>query len=400
MTQPTSRTTFKDYCKRKLGHPVVELNLDDDQIEDTIDDAITYWQEHHFDGTHPEFVKKQITASTQIVSSTSGTFSSGETIEGGSSGIKATFHQYHSANTTIRYSKPTTKNNSNADAIGDGNTYYTDITTTWTAGETITGASSGATATVHASTAQTIGDIDNQYLSLDESYIGITGIIPLTENLQGSTNMFSVNYQYALNDLYTMGAAGDMKNYVFTQQYLAAIQNLFVGLPRFRFNRHRDRIYLDIDWSADLKIDDFVVIEAYASMNPETYTDAYRQAYGSKGNQISVGVRGSNLAKSSKIAIKIQELQKEVTKLATQEAIMTITDRHELLTTIARSDSEKTRDRLAAVDLLAKAQGDYVTITESRNLNVNVDLSAYTEEELKTMLMYMEKDNSSIIDTK
>ena len=33
MTQPTSRTTFKDYCKRKLGWPVVELNLDDDQIE-------------------------------------------------------------------------------------------------------------------------------------------------------------------------------------------------------------------------------------------------------------------------------------------------------------------------------------------------------------------------------
>ena len=109
MTQPTTRTTFKDYCKRKLGHAVVELNLDDDQIEDTIDDAVAYWQEYHFDGTHPEYVKKQITASTQIVSSQSGTFSSGETIEGGSSGIKATFHQYHSANTTIRYQSPTTK---------------------------------------------------------------------------------------------------------------------------------------------------------------------------------------------------------------------------------------------------------------------------------------------------
>ena len=60
MTQPTSRTTFKDYCKRKLGHPVVELNLDDDQIEDAIDDAVQYFQEYHYDGTHPEFVKKQI----------------------------------------------------------------------------------------------------------------------------------------------------------------------------------------------------------------------------------------------------------------------------------------------------------------------------------------------------
>ena len=280
MTQPTSRTTFKDYCKRKLGHPVVELNIDDDQIEDTIDDAVTYWQEYHFDGTHPEFVKKQITASTQILASApTGTFSGGETIEGGTSGIKATLNDYISANTTIRYSKPVTKNNSNAVAVGDGSTYYTDITTTWTAGETITGASSGATATVHASTAQTIGDIDNHYLSLDESYIGITGIIPLTDNLSGSTNMFSVNYQYALNDLYTMGSAGDMKNYVFTQQYLSTIQNLFSGMPRFRFNRHRDRVYLDIDWSADLKIDDFVIVEAYASMNPETYTDAYNDIF-------------------------------------------------------------------------------------------------------------------------
>ena len=276
MTQPTSRTTFKDYCKRKLGHPVVELNLDDDQIEDAIDDAVQYFQEYHYDGTHPEFVKKQISASTQkLAGSPTGTFTSGETIEGGSSGIRATFHEFHSANTTIRFQSPTTKNNSNAEAVGDGNTYYRDITTTWTASETITGLSSGATATVHSSTTQTFGDIDYHYVPLDESYIGITGVIPFSDNLSGSTNMFSVNYQYALNDLYTMGTAGDMRNYVFTQQYLSMIQNLFSGLPRFRFNKHRDRLYLDIDWSGDLKIDDFVVIEAYQSMNPDTYTDAY-----------------------------------------------------------------------------------------------------------------------------
>ena len=40
MTQPTTRTTFKDYCKRKLGWPVVELNIDDDQVEDCIDDSL------------------------------------------------------------------------------------------------------------------------------------------------------------------------------------------------------------------------------------------------------------------------------------------------------------------------------------------------------------------------
>ena len=40
MTQPTSRTTLKDYCKRKLGWTVVEINIDDDQLEDTMDDSI------------------------------------------------------------------------------------------------------------------------------------------------------------------------------------------------------------------------------------------------------------------------------------------------------------------------------------------------------------------------
>ena len=102
MTQPTSRATFKEYCKRKLGHPVIELNLDDDQIEDTIDDAVSYWQEYHFDGTHPEYVKKQVTASTQLLASApTGTFSEGETIEGGTSGLRATFNDYISSNTTI-----------------------------------------------------------------------------------------------------------------------------------------------------------------------------------------------------------------------------------------------------------------------------------------------------------
>ena len=69
MTQPTSRATLKDYAKRQLGHPVVELNLDDDQMEDRIDDALEFFQEYHFDGTFPTFLKHQITASTLKITS-------------------------------------------------------------------------------------------------------------------------------------------------------------------------------------------------------------------------------------------------------------------------------------------------------------------------------------------
>ena len=71
----TSRQELIDYSLRRLGFPVIEINVDDDQVSDRIDDAIQFWQEYHFDGTHPAFVKKQITASTQLVSSQSGTFS-------------------------------------------------------------------------------------------------------------------------------------------------------------------------------------------------------------------------------------------------------------------------------------------------------------------------------------
>jgi len=50
MATITSRQQFKDYCLRRLGFPVIELNLDDDQVEDRIDDALQYWQDYHFDG--------------------------------------------------------------------------------------------------------------------------------------------------------------------------------------------------------------------------------------------------------------------------------------------------------------------------------------------------------------
>jgi hypothetical protein len=60
MATVTNRATFKDYCLRRLGFPVIELNLDDDQIEDRIDDALQYWQDYHFDGTQKVYYIKAI----------------------------------------------------------------------------------------------------------------------------------------------------------------------------------------------------------------------------------------------------------------------------------------------------------------------------------------------------
>jgi len=56
----TTRTDFKDYCLRRLGFPVIDINVDDDQVEDRIDDALQYWQDYHFDGLQKIYYIKKV----------------------------------------------------------------------------------------------------------------------------------------------------------------------------------------------------------------------------------------------------------------------------------------------------------------------------------------------------
>ena len=60
MATITSRNAFKDYCLRRLGFPVIEINVDDDQVEDRIDDALQYWQDYHFDGLQKVYYVKHV----------------------------------------------------------------------------------------------------------------------------------------------------------------------------------------------------------------------------------------------------------------------------------------------------------------------------------------------------
>ena len=62
MSRPNSRSTLIQYCLRKLGHPVIDINIDDDQISDCVDDALQMFEEYHFDGVERIFLKHQITA--------------------------------------------------------------------------------------------------------------------------------------------------------------------------------------------------------------------------------------------------------------------------------------------------------------------------------------------------
>ena len=62
MAPPNSRDTLIDYCKRRLGDPVLEINVDEDQIEDRVDEALQYYQEYHSDATVRTYLKHQVTS--------------------------------------------------------------------------------------------------------------------------------------------------------------------------------------------------------------------------------------------------------------------------------------------------------------------------------------------------
>lgn len=61
MARQTTRAQFIDYCKRRLGHPVIDINVDDDQVDDRVDDALKFYQDYHYDAVEKIYLKHQIT---------------------------------------------------------------------------------------------------------------------------------------------------------------------------------------------------------------------------------------------------------------------------------------------------------------------------------------------------
>lgn len=61
MPVPTTRQHFKDYCLRRLGYPAIEINVDDDQVEDRVDDALQYWRDYHIDAVEHIYATHTLT---------------------------------------------------------------------------------------------------------------------------------------------------------------------------------------------------------------------------------------------------------------------------------------------------------------------------------------------------
>jgi hypothetical protein len=255
MSSPSSRQNLIDYCLRSLGHPVLEINVDDDQLEDRVDEAIQFYRDFHYDAVEAVYLKEQITASTlQIVGVNAASFSIGEKITGASSGATTFVHAAFAANKV----------------------YVKNTAETFTPGETITGAVSGTSAVL---TSLTLGNFDNKYVTLNDSVLSVVRTLPLSSR-SNSISFFDAKYQLMLNNIQSLTNT-DIQYFTMLKMHINLINDLMTGQKPVRFNRHMNRLHIDLTWGdgGDLAIGDYIIIEAYRMLDPDTFTDVYNDGY-------------------------------------------------------------------------------------------------------------------------
>ena len=81
MATPNTRATLKEHCLRTLGKPVIEINVDEDQIEDRIDDALQYFAQYHYDGVEKVYLKHKITQAEIDRAATNDTTTGTDTVD-------------------------------------------------------------------------------------------------------------------------------------------------------------------------------------------------------------------------------------------------------------------------------------------------------------------------------
>jgi len=216
MAKPSTRQELVDYCLRRLGAPVLEINVDDDQIDDLVDDAIQYFQERHFDGVERMYLKYKITQ---------------DDLDRGRA--------------------------KNETGVG--------IVTT-TASSSIPG---------YGTTAFNFYETSN-YIQVPDSVIGIEKVFKFdTSSISGG--MFSIKYQLFLNDLYYFNSV-ELLQYAMTKTYLEDIDFLLTTDKQVRFNKRQDRLYLDIDWGSESK-DNWIVLDCYRALDPASFSQVYNDSF-------------------------------------------------------------------------------------------------------------------------
>ena len=257
MANPSSRQGLIDYCLRQLGFPVIEINVDDDQLEDRVDEAFQVYREHHYDSMEFFYLKQEITASTlKITGVNASSFTKDEVITGGTSGATAIVDKA---------------------AVYSNYIIVRGISGDFQASETVTGAVSGATATLASSSFVTKGNYDNKYFEIADAISGVVKVLPLSDR-SSTVNLFDVRYQLMLNNIQSLTST-DLVYYTQLKTHLNLINQMMAGEKPVRFNRHMNRLYVDMDWVNDVKPGDYIIAECFRVLDPDTYTDVYNDGW-------------------------------------------------------------------------------------------------------------------------
>ena len=261
MATPVTRAEFKEYCLRKLGKPVIEINVDDDQVEDRIDEALKYYYDYHFDGTEKMYYRYVFTeadrpdAVKEIVVHDGGTgYSNSDTVTiTRSTGTDATSGDGATASIT-------TYANGTISAItmtNNGANYRKDPNVTI---NTSTGSGASVSAYVGG------------YITMPQNIIGAVNIFDIGDYI-ATNNIFNLRYQIALNDLYTL-TYQSMVPYYMAFQHIQLLENLLVGKQPIRYNRNTNRLYIDVNW-AKIDAGSYLVVEAYQIVDPAKFPDVW-----------------------------------------------------------------------------------------------------------------------------
>ena len=256
MAVPATRETLKQYSLRALGKPVIEINVDDDQIDDRIDEALQFYQTYHSDSIEKFYLKHKVTGSSlTLTAAVAGNFTVGETITGSTSGGKAVI-------------KTATGNKITYSALINSNTPFQN--------ETITGGTTGTSAVVSGISK---GNIENGYLDTNSLITDVVRVMPIRDAVT-SVDMFDIRYQIHLNDLHSVGFMGSLTDYVMSRQFLSLLDEIIDNdNKQHSWDKHKSQLRIDMDWDVEVAIDDYLVIECYRIIDPDTYTAVYNDYF-------------------------------------------------------------------------------------------------------------------------
>ncbi len=213
--KPKNRGQLINYGLRQLGAPVLEINLDDDQLHDAVDDTVQIYQERHYNGIERMYLKYKITQ---------------DDIDRGT------------AKSTDGVGIVTTTGIQTSNVTVTSNFYET-----------------------------------SNFLAVPDSILGVNKIFKF-DSSSISGGMFSIKYQLFLNDLYYFNSV-NLLQFAMTKTYLEDIDHLLTTEKQIRFNQRQDRLYLDIDWGSETVGNFIVIDCFRAIDTEQIYNDPFVKRY-------------------------------------------------------------------------------------------------------------------------